>query len=260
MLTAGSATSGLGNAVAHAATVQVKDGDTLKSVAQEHNMTVKELAKTNNLSTNSQLKANQKLNVPDIPKVYVVKAGDTVSEIAEKYNLKTTDILTLNHLDWNSKIFVGQKIKLRDSKNDNKSVQNNTTATVNNDQSIQGNSVSAKAVNIALELTKENIPYVWGGASKSGMDCSGLVDYVYAQLGIQLPHYTGAIEKYVSYKPVSEAQPGDLLFWGAQGSSYHVAIYIGNGQFVAAPTFGQNVSVGSISSFTPSFAGTLNIK
>lgn len=224
-------------------------------------MTVKELAKNNNLDTNSQLKANQKLNVPDIPKVYVIQEGDTVSEIAEKYNLKTADVLKLNNLHWDSKILPGQKLKLQESKGTKtKTTPQNTNSTVTNSQSVQGNSVSAKAVNIALELTKENIPYVWGGASKSGMDCSGLVDYVYAQLGIQLPHYTGAIENYVSYKPVSAAQPGDLLFWGRQGSSYHVAIYIGDGKFVAAPTFGQNVSVGSISSFAPSFAGSLNLK
>ena len=224
-------------------------------------MTVKELAQNNNLDTNSQLKTNQKLNVPDIPKVYVVQEGDTVSEIAEKYNLKTADVLKLNNLNWDSTILPGQKLKLQESKGTKaKTTAQNTTSTVTDSQSVQGNSVSAKAVNIALELTKENIPYKWAGASKSGMDCSGLVDYVYAQLGIQLPHYTVAIENYVSYKPVSAAQPGDLLFWGQQGSSYHVAIYIGNGKFVAAPTFGQNVSVGSISSFAPSFAGSLNVK
>lgn len=226
-------------------------------------MTVKELAKTNNLNADSKLQANQKLDVPDVPKVYVVKTGDTVSEIAEKYNLKTVDVLKLNHLNWDSKILPGQELILRSSKDKNtkSNTQNVSASNTQSIPNIQGNSISDKAVNIALKLTKMNIPYTWGGDSiKSGMDCSGLVDYVYAQLGVQLPHYTAAIENYVSYKPVSAAQPGDLLFWGQQGNSYHVAIYIGNGQFVAAPTFGQNVSVGSISSFTPSFAGSLNLK
>ncbi len=92
------------------------------------------------------------------------------------------------------------------------------------------------------------------------MDCSGLVDYVYAHSeGKQLPHYTVSLESCVSQKTVSQAQPGDLLFWGQHGSTYHVAIYIGNNQYVAAPQPGQNVEIQTISPyFAPSFAGSVN--
>ncbi|WP_439794937.1 NlpC/P60 family protein [Secundilactobacillus kimchicus] len=59
-------------------------------------------------------------------------------------------------------------------------------------------------------------------------------------------------------KSVADAKPGDLLFWGDQGASYHVAIYIGDNQFVAAPQPGQNVDIETISTFfMPSFAGTV---
>jgi peptidoglycan DL-endopeptidase LytE len=254
----GTVGSGLTSVVAHADTVQVKQGDTLKSVAQVHHMTVDELAKENNLTPNSQLKLNQKLNVTDVPKTYVVKQGDTVSEIAQKYGFSTEKVLKLNNLNWNSTIIVGQKLKLTDDTHDQAIKQQANTSQQVSSTNVQGNSVSAKAVNLALQLTKENIPYTWGGNSpQTGMDCSGMVQYVYSQLGIQLPHYTVAMENYVNAKPISQVQPGDLLFWGQQGSSYHVAIYIGNGQFVAAPTFGQDVSVGNISDFPPQFAGSL---
>ncbi|KRM90480.1 NlpC P60 [Liquorilactobacillus cacaonum DSM 21116] len=117
---------------------------------------------------------------------------------------------------------------------------------------------TSSVVAAALSLTKLNIPYVWGGESLSGMDCSGLTAYVYAKFGISLPHNTIAQEGYVTYESVSQAQPGDLLFWGSKGHSDHVAIYIGNGQYVHAPRTGETVRVGSIATYAPSFAGRLN--
>ena len=116
---------------------------------------------------------------------------------------------------------------------------------------------SGSVVSLAVKLANANIPYLWGGSTLSGMDCSGLVDYVYKNAeGISLPHNTIALESYVTTESVSAAQPGDLIFWGSKGSTYHVAIYIGNNQYVAAPQPGQNVDVETISSyFAPSFAG-----
>ncbi|AMV59822.1 Extracellular protein, gamma-D-glutamate-meso-diaminopimelate muropeptidase [Pediococcus damnosus] len=118
---------------------------------------------------------------------------------------------------------------------------------------------SGSVVSLAVKLANANIPYVWGGSSSSGMDCSGLVSYVYAHAeGINLAHYTVSLESQVTQKSVSAAQPGDLLFWGSEGATYHVAIYIGNNQYVAAPQPGQNVDIETISSyFAPSFAGTV---
>ena len=101
-----------------------------------------------------------------------------------------------------------------------------------------------QAAQIALQYL--GVPYVWGGASPSGFDCSGLVMYVYAQLGISLPHYT--VAQWNSTIPISQSQmqPGDLVFFNGLG---HVGIYIGGGQFVDAPHTGSVVRIDSLSNF-----------
>lgn len=131
-------------------------------------------------------------------------------------------------------------------------VNSNTT------QSTSGN--SAAIIALAQQLVAQNIPYVWGGGTPStGFDCSGLVSYVFKNAaGISLPHSSVEQEMYTQKKSVSQAQPGDLLFWGTPGASYHVAIYIGNNQYIAAPKPGLNVRVETISpNFLPSFAGSI---
>lgn len=102
---------------------------------------------------------------------------------------------------------------------------------------------SGGAASIAMQYL--GVPYVWGGASPSGFDCSGLVVYVYAQMGIYLPHSASA--QYYSGTPISfsELAPGDLVFFGSPIG--HVGIYIGGGSMIHAPFEGQVVSITGIS-------------
>ncbi|MCL4474455.1 MAG: NlpC/P60 family protein [Actinobacteria bacterium] len=108
-------------------------------------------------------------------------------------------------------------------------------------------STAGGVVGIAMQYL--GVPYVWGGASPSGFDCSGLVMYVYAQVGISLPH--GATAQYAAGTPISydELQPGDLVFFGSGGGYMsHVGIYIGGGSMIHAPFEGTVVQIGSVSS------------
>ena len=114
-------------------------------------------------------------------------------------------------------------------------------------------SASASAIT-SYALTFLGVPYVWGGTTPSGFDCSGLVQYVYSHFGINLGRTTYT-QQYAGTKiSVASAQAGDLYFWGSYGSAYHVAIALGGGQCVMARAPGQNVMTGSVSSYTPSFA------
>jgi cell wall-associated NlpC family hydrolase len=97
-------------------------------------------------------------------------------------------------------------------------------------------------VGIAMQYL--GIPYVWGGASPSGFDCSGFIMYVYAQLGVSLPH--NAAMQYGYGLPVSkdQLQPGDLVFFDGLG---HNGMYIGGGQFIHSPHTGDVVKISSLS-------------
>lgn len=118
------------------------------------------------------------------------------------------------------------------------------------------NSSQVEAV-IARAQSAIGTPYVWGGGdangpttgvnggSVSGFDCSGLVLYAFAAAGVALPHYTGYQYQRGTQIPASEAQRGDLLFWGP-GGNQHVAIYLGDGTMIEAPQSGQNVTIAPV--------------
>jgi murein DD-endopeptidase len=99
-----------------------------------------------------------------------------------------------------------------------------------------GNEIAMRAIS---QLGK---PYVWGGADLTGFDCSGLVRFIYDQVGIPVPRT--AAEQYSAAKPIELAglKPGDLLFFRTQGQRIsHVAIYTGEGRFIHAPRTGSPV-------------------
>lgn len=104
-------------------------------------------------------------------------------------------------------------------------------------------------------------PYVWGAKGASTFDCSGLAYYVYMQAtGHYIGGWTGEQQYAGTQIPVSQAQPGDLLFWGpSSGVTHHVAIYIGNGQYIHAPQPGDHVRITSIADYTPDFAVRVNL-
>ena len=113
-----------------------------------------------------------------------------------------------------------------------------------------------KAVNTASSMLGK--PYRYGGSNPKGFDCSGLVQYSYARAGVQVPRSTDAQRK--ATQPVTQGglRKGDLLFFNERGRhSSHVAIYLGDGSFVHAPSSGKRVRVDRLADpyWKKSFAG-----
>jgi cell wall-associated NlpC family hydrolase len=101
------------------------------------------------------------------------------------------------------------------------------------------NTIGAQALRWAL--TRRGDPYVWGGAGPNDFDCSGLVLWAYAKVGISLPHFTGDQWQMGVHVGRNQLEPGDLVFFYADIG--HVGLYIGNGLMVDAPDFGEDVQV-----------------
>jgi cell wall-associated NlpC family hydrolase len=100
---------------------------------------------------------------------------------------------------------------------------------------------------VSIAMRYLGVPYVWGGASPSGFDCSGLVLYVFAQVGISLPHGSTEQYGYGTHVSMSQLEPGDLVFF-YPGLS-HVGIYIGGGNFIHAPHTGDVVKISPLAGY-----------
>ncbi len=105
--------------------------------------------------------------------------------------------------------------------------------------SVSGDSIGVQALKYAL--TRIGDEYVWGAAGPTTFDCSGLVMWAYAQVGISLEHFTGDQWNEGEHVSRDQLEPGDLVFFYADLG--HVGLYIGNGLMVDAPTFGQTVQI-----------------
>ncbi|WP_273709714.1 NlpC/P60 family protein [Leuconostoc mesenteroides] len=216
-------------------------------------------SETQNTSGNTSLQSSETI-APSDATAYTSSADSTAADASANIN-SSYGAAAVSSSDSSA----GQQYnQLSSTTNSNGNLVNLSTGSVsqivnsNTTQSTSGN--SAAIIALAQQLVAQNIPYVWGGGTPStGFDCSGLVSYVFKNAaGISLPHSSVEQEMYTQKKSVSQAQPGDLLFWGTPGASYHVAIYIGNNQYIAAPKPGLNVRVETISpNFLPSFAGSI---
>lgn len=111
---------------------------------------------------------------------------------------------------------------------------------------------------VASAYSYLGVPYVWGGSTPAGFDCSGLTQYVFAENGISLPRVTTSQEYSGTMISLSQLEPGDLVFFGSRGATHHVGIYVGGGNYIHAPQTGDVVKVTSISAYTPSFGVRVN--
>ena len=227
-------------------TATVKSGDSLYAIAQEYGVSVASLREANPNLGNS-LTVGQSLIVNNPTKNPA--AASSSSQQAQASSASSQ-----------------QQAPQARTANNQQAAQSNNNQQQNNNNNNQAAQVSSQAQQSSTTRTGSGnnvvsyaesfigVPYVYGGTTPSGFDCSGFVQYVYNHFGKSLPRTTTQQENCGTQIPVSQAQPGDLYFWGNKGSAYHVAICVGNGKYIAAPEPGQSVSIGSTQYFQPSFA------
>lgn len=215
-------------------TATVKSGDSLYAIAQEYGVSVASLREANPNLGNS-LTVGQSLIVNNPTKnPAAASSSSQQAQASSASSQQAPQARTANNQQQNNNNQAAQA--------SSQAQQSSTTRTGS------GNNVVSYAESFI------GVPYVYGGTTPSGFDCSGFVQYVYNHFGKSLPRTTMQQENYGTQIPVSQAQPGDLYFWGNKGSAYHVAICVGNGKYIAAPEPGQSVSIGSTQYFQPSFA------
>ncbi|KYC64858.1 C40 family peptidase [Heyndrickxia coagulans] len=240
-------------------TYTVKSGDTLSGISKQFGTSVSKLKSLNNLSSDL-IFAGQKLKVTGssasgssksgtagaansgssgstATATYTVKSGDTLSGISKQYGISVTKLKSLNNLS-SDLIFAGQKLKVTGSPSGS-----SKSVTAGDTTSNSSHSVSS-LIRIANSLI--GTPYVWGGTSPSGFDCSGFIYYVYKKAGYDISR-TNAAGLYNRSYYVSSPKPGDLVFFeGTYGTNpsaiTHVGIYLGGGRFIAANSDGVSVS------------------
>jgi len=261
------ATSFLALQTAEAATYTVQKGDTLTKIAQNHQVTIGDIMKWNNLSKDTIFVA-QKLEIqkqstnegvkPTTPSTsgkpvsssHTVAKGDTLSKIAKLYNVTIKDIMDWNKLEKDT-IFVGQVLKLSSAAviPDGDTIHNNVTSGTGTpskvtakDPTVNGQAIYNKTVEVANTLV--GTPYLYGGNTPVGLDCSGFIFYAFNQGGLKIGRASSEGYFYGNTTHVENPVPGDLVFFEntyKEGIS-HMGIYLGDNKFIHAGTDGVEVS------------------
>jgi len=181
---------------------------------------------------------------------YTVKSGDTLSVIAQEHGESLNNLMKANNKR-NHFIFVGQilNVSINSNPNIHQIVRNKGDATVadqvaldkiRNAAALSSNSVLAYASNFL------GIPYVWGGTSPLGFDCSGFTQYVFLHFGVNLPRVSEDQQNVGTLVSRANLQPGDLVFFGTP--AHHVGIYVGNGKMINAPHTGSVIRIQTLNS------------
>ncbi len=232
---------------------------------------------------------------------YTVQFGDTLSLIAQKYGTSIAELRQLNHL-YSNVIRTGAVLvvpegnikqtsyKVADNNGSSRNkydyfgnkniskkpeyhvatfkVVNSKRCSLKNNEStgkktnsIDNLNIGQKIVDIAYKY--QGVPYVWGGTTRSGMDCSGFSQHVFDKLGIDLPRTAAEQARLGKYVPKNKLKPGDLLFFRTYAPYIsHVGIYIGHGKFIQENSGAGMVTINSLNNeyFERTYAFAKSIK
>lgn len=168
---------------------------------------------------------------PASASTYEVKSGDTLWNIAQDFGTSVSTLQSLNGIT-GSMIYPGQTFQTSGS--------TTATASTSAPEVTQVSNSASSIVSIAKQYT--GVPYVWGGSTPAGFDCSGFISYALNKSGNDTPR-TNAAGYYNMASKVSTPQAGDLVFFSGtyKAGISHVGIYIGNGQMISATSSGVKV-------------------
>jgi peptidoglycan endopeptidase LytE len=247
---------GAGAASASAATYTVHSGDTLNGIAAAHNESTADLLAANRdvIEDPNVIHPGEELTVEggDGPNSggsssYVVQSGDTLNKIAQRYGVSTLELLNANRgvVDDPALIYPGEHLALPGSAAAQESQSSGPRHAAQPQPKHSAEPASADtgaASGIVSQARKYlGVPYSWGGDSSSGMDCSGLVYRVMQDLGHDAPRTAAGQQDWTTPVSQSEAEPGDLVFWG--NPAHHVGIYIGDGKMIDESVPGTSAHV-----------------
>ncbi|SFK24358.1 peptidoglycan endopeptidase LytE [Halobacillus dabanensis] len=259
-------------------TYTVKSGDSLWVIANRHSLSVSKLKSLNNLTGNI-IHPGQKLTItgsssssnstdtssssnssssasPSQTSTYTVKSGDSLWLIANNHGTSVSNLKNINGLS-SSTIYVGQKLKVSgEASSSNSSSDSSHTSTTNTSSSNSG------FVDGLIQEAKKHIgtPYRWAGTSPAGFDCSGFLQYVYAQEGVSIPRTVASIyaDSRMSSVSGSNRQVGDIVFFETyKPGASHAGIYVGDNQFIhTGSTNGVEISSLSSNYWSQRYIGT----